>query len=101
MAEGRTAALLPEVLRWMDRLYVAAPGASLRAVDRRKALEVAALLGELRRARGGRRPCTLVDAAAGKAYVGLLAAQLVLVRGTGWWRWSATPAGPPWPAPWP
>jgi len=70
---------VPEVERWMERLYVAADGATLRREDRRKALEVAAMLAEIARAaRRGRGELTLVDAAAGKAYVGLLAAKLVL-----------------------
>jgi hypothetical protein len=70
-----------EVEQWLERLYIAAEGASLRLEDRRKAQEVAAMLGEIARAvaRVGRaRPLTLVDAAAGKSYVGLLAAELVL-----------------------
>jgi hypothetical protein len=68
-----------DVEHWMERLYVAAEGATLRREDRRKAVEVAALLAEIARAaRGGRGLLTLVDAAAGKAYVGLLAAKLVL-----------------------
>jgi hypothetical protein len=66
---------------WLDRLYVAAGGASLRAEDRRKARQVAALLDEvalaLRRC-GARNEVVLLDAAAGKSYVGLLAAKLVL-----------------------
>jgi hypothetical protein len=70
-----------EVERWLEALYVAAEGATLRAEDRRKAVEVAALLAEiaavLRRA-ARRRPFVLVDAAAGKSYVGLLAAKLLL-----------------------
>lgn len=60
---------------------MAAEGATLRAEDRRKAVEVAAMLGEIARAvrRASRdRPFSLVDAAAGKAYLGLLAAKLVL-----------------------
>ncbi|MBI5480107.1 MAG: methyltransferase [Deltaproteobacteria bacterium] len=70
-----------EVERWLNDLYVAAEGARLRAEDRRKAVEVAAMLDEVRLAlaRTARtREVTLVDAAAGKAYVGLLAARLVL-----------------------
>ncbi|HEY3352293.1 MAG TPA: methyltransferase [Polyangia bacterium] len=71
-----------EVEQWLDRLYIAAEGATLRAEDRRKAVEVAALLVEVERALGraarGAGALTLVDAAAGKSYVGLLAAQLVL-----------------------
>ncbi|HEY0715496.1 MAG TPA: methyltransferase [Polyangia bacterium] len=83
--------LLADVERWMDRLFVAAPGARLRTEDRRKAVEVAAMLLEVRRAaeRCGQRAdrteapgLTLVDAAAGKTYVGLLAAHLALRRGT-------------------
>jgi hypothetical protein len=65
----------------MDRLFVAAPGARLRQADQRKAVEVAALLIEIEAAVnrcGARAPLTLVDAAAGKTYVGLLAAELVL-----------------------
>jgi threonine dehydrogenase-like Zn-dependent dehydrogenase len=69
------------VAGWMERLYVAAEGASLRREDRRKAVEVAAMLAEIARVyqRAKRRePFVLVDAAAGKGYVGLLAAVLVL-----------------------
>lgn len=69
------------VEEWLDRLYIAAEGAGLRDQDRRKAVEVAAMLDEIERAsaRVSRRmPLTLVDAAAGKSYVGLLAAKLVL-----------------------
>ena len=67
--------------RWLERLYIAAEGARLRNEDRRKAREVAALLDEIGRGicRFSRRsPIVLVDAAAGKSYVGLLAAKLVL-----------------------
>lgn len=72
---------LADVERWLERLYVAADGATLRAEDRRKAVQVAALLLEIERAlaRVARsEPVLLVDAAAGKAYVGLLAARLLL-----------------------
>lgn len=71
---------LAEVEDLLDRLYIAAEGAGLRLEDRRKAPEVAALLEEVERAasRMSRRsPLLLVDAAAGKSYVGLLAARLV------------------------
>jgi hypothetical protein len=70
-----------EIEGWMDRLFVAAEGASLRQEDRRKAAEVAALLDEIRRVLTRTRrdhPPVLVDAAAGKSAVGLLAARLVL-----------------------
>ena len=70
-----------EVERWLDLLYVAADGAGLRQEDRRKALEVAAMLEEIERAvlrLSSRSPLVLVDAAAGKSYVGLLAAKLLL-----------------------
>jgi hypothetical protein len=69
-----------DVERWLDRLYVAAEGAKLRQEDLRKAVEVAAMLEEIARAAARlsrARPISLVDAAAGKAYVGLLAAPLV------------------------
>jgi hypothetical protein len=70
-----------DVRRWLDRLYIAAEGAGLRNEDRRKADEVAAMLVEVGQAvrRCPRRsPVVLLDAAAGKSYVGLLAAKLVL-----------------------
>ncbi len=73
--------LVADVERWLDSLYVAADGASLRAEDRRKARQVAAMLDEVARAaaRVSRRtPLVIVDAAAGKSYLGLLAAKLVL-----------------------
>lgn len=72
-----------EVETWLDRLYISADGAGLRLEDRRKAVEVAAILHEIERAARAfsrHRELTLVDAAAGKSYVGLLAAQLVFER---------------------
>jgi hypothetical protein len=72
---------LSDVETWLDRLYIAAEGAGLRQEDRRKAIEVSAMLEEVERAvsRFSRQAqLTLVDAAAGKSYVGLLAAKLVL-----------------------
>jgi hypothetical protein len=68
---------LDEVRAALHRHYIAAEGTALRDEDHRKAREVHALLGEI--ARLGRNPL-LVDAAAGKAYVGLLAADLLGVR---------------------
>jgi len=71
---------LPDVEHWLDLLYIAADGAGLRNEDFRKAREVAAMLDEIERAAGRfsrRSPLVLVDAAAGKSYVGLLAAKLV------------------------
>ena len=70
-----------EVARCLEAAYVAAEGATLRQEDRRKAVEVAAMLDEIGRAVARvskHRPLTLVDAAAGKSYVGLLAAKLLL-----------------------
>ncbi len=67
------------------RLYIAADGAGLRLEDRRKAREVAAILEEIERAIGRfsrRSSLVLVDAAAGKSYVGLLSAKLVLHPGS-------------------
>jgi hypothetical protein len=71
-------AQLDEILH---RLFIDAPATSLRDEDRRKSDEMAGLLAEVERA-VARRPTktdlVLVDAAAGKAYVGLLAAELIL-----------------------
>lgn len=71
---------IEEIEAWLDRLYIAAEGATLREEDRRKAIEVAAILDEVARAArrlSRQKPILLVDAAAGKSYVGLLAAKLV------------------------
>jgi hypothetical protein len=76
-------ALRAEVERWLDLLYIHADGAGLRQEDLRKAIEVAAMLEEIERAAARvshRTPIVLVDAAAGKSYVGLLAAKLVFER---------------------
>jgi len=67
---------LAEVEQWMQRLYVDAEGAGLRQEDRRKAVEVTAMLVEIARA-GARDGAVLVDAASGKGYVGLLASLLL------------------------
>jgi len=76
-----SAVTVADVEHWLDAAYIAADGAGLRDEDRKKAVEVAALLDEVARAVGRRSrqaPLVLVDAAAGKSYVGLLAAKLVL-----------------------
>lgn len=65
----------------LHRLFIDAPATSLRDEDRRKSDEMAGLLVEVERAvarRATKDELVLVDAAAGKAYVGLLAAELVL-----------------------
>lgn len=62
------------VERALHALFIAADGAGLRREERSKARQVAALLDELARVAGPGR--LVVDAAAGKAYVGLLAAAL-------------------------
>jgi hypothetical protein len=67
--------LLINVERALQRLYL--DGHNLRDEDRKKARELAALLGELSRI--GRRGL-VVDAAAGHAYAGLVAAELVGVE---------------------
>ena len=72
---------LSDVEEWLERLYVAAEGAALRREDRRKACEVAAMLEEVEQAVSRfshRSSLLLVDAAAGKSYVGIMAAKLVL-----------------------
>lgn len=67
--------ITPEAVeRALHDLFIAAEGTSLRREDRKKVVEVAALLGELSRLR---RTSLLVDAAAGKAYIGLLSAALL------------------------
>jgi hypothetical protein len=61
------------------RLYIGVEGTSLRKEDRKKATEVLSFLGEIERVLGAsRKRLTLVDAAAGKAYLGLLTAELLL-----------------------
>lgn len=75
--------LVADVEHWLNEIYVAAEGASLRQEDRRKARQVAAILDELQLAIGrfSRRAALLiVDAAAGKSYIGLLAAKLLIER---------------------
>ncbi|HEY1088220.1 MAG TPA: methyltransferase [Archangium sp.] len=58
----------------LQSMFIDAPGTTLRKEDLKKAVEVAALLTELDRL-DKRAP--LVDVAAGKAYVGLLAVELL------------------------
>jgi Methyltransferase domain len=58
----------------LQAIFIAVEGTSLRREDRKKAVELAALLSELSSLGKGR---LLVDAAAGKAYVGVLAAELL------------------------
>ena len=72
---------LADVENLLHRLYIAESSAALRIEDRRKAAEVAAMIEEIERmlARfSKKKPFTLVDAAAGKSYVGLLSAKLLL-----------------------
>jgi hypothetical protein len=61
--------------------WIGAPGTRLRDEDRKKVVELGPLLGELGPALG-KRVRVLVDAAAGKGYVGLLAAKLLLAPGS-------------------
>ena len=58
----------------LQATFIAAEGTSLRREDRKKAVEVAALLNELARLGKDR---LLVDVAAGKSYLGLLAVELL------------------------
>jgi hypothetical protein len=72
---------LTAVQEALHRLYIGAPGASLRKEDHKKSAELVGLLAEIEHAVAGTkssRPIHLVDAAAGKAYVGLLAAEFFL-----------------------
>lgn len=62
----------------LHRLWIGDPAASLRKSDQKKAIEVACLLDELELALSRRTQNAqhlLVDAAAGKSYVGILAAE--------------------------
>lgn len=65
---------LHQVQQALHALFIGVQGTSLRKEDLKKAEETTALLQEL--ARVGKDP-RLVDAAAGRAYVGLLAAHLL------------------------
>ena len=72
---------LIDVEKLLHRLYIAESSAALRAEDRRKATEIAAMMDEIARMIGRfskKKPFTLVDAAAGKSYVGLIAAKILL-----------------------
>jgi len=78
-----------QVAATLDELFIdAGPGCRLRREDLQKAAELAPLLAEVARAatHGSGRPGVLVDAAAGKSAVGLLAAELVLAARRRAWR---------------
>lgn len=62
------------VERLLQAMFIDAPGAGLRKEDLKKSVEVSAFLSELGHV--GRKG-TLVDVAAGKAYLGLLAVELL------------------------
>lgn len=67
---------LDEVRSALHRLFIAADSAKLRREDEQKCRELAPLLGHLGRIKKGAH---LVDAAAGKASVGLVAAELLAI----------------------
>ena len=71
---------LAELRVFIRRLYIPDPTASLRVEEEKKCLELAGFLGEVHRliaGRGGRaRALTVVDAAAGKGYLGVAIASL-------------------------
>lgn len=64
----------------IERAYIAAPGATLRREDRKKVVELAGLLRVVARVlpKSAGRPLGIVDAAAGKGYVGVATAALVM-----------------------
>jgi len=70
---------LAQVEEALHRLFIEAEGTGLRKEDRKKAAEITALLAEIERVLGARRPgpVRIVDAAAGKAYIGLLAVEFI------------------------
>ncbi|MCK9461659.1 MAG: SAM-dependent methyltransferase [Proteobacteria bacterium] len=65
---------LEEIRDALQRLFIGAEGCGLRTEDEKKCVEVRAMFAELGRVRKGG---LLVDAAAGKAPVGLVAAELL------------------------
>lgn len=64
----------------LHRIWIGESEARLRKEDAKKARELVGLLDEVRRRlpSNSKRPVTLIDAAAGKSYVGLLAAEFLL-----------------------
>jgi hypothetical protein len=68
--------MLEGVREAMLRLFIAAEGVTLRKEDEQKSREVAAMLERLARIKRGAH---VVDAAAGKASVGLVAAELLSI----------------------
>jgi predicted RNA methylase len=70
-----------QISRVLHRLFIGAPGAGLRDEDRCKLREMQGLLAEIAAAvahRSRQHKLFMVDAAAGKSVVGLLAAELIL-----------------------
>lgn len=75
-----------EVETALHRLYIRAGGTALRVEEHKKVSELLGFLAEVQRAVQATRKdrtFTLVDAAAGKAYVGMLAAELFLAERRG------------------
>lgn len=70
----RVGLALEDVRAAIHRLFIASDSATLRKEDEQKSREVTALVARLSKLR---RDCHLVDAAAGKASVGLVAAELL------------------------
>lgn len=77
---------LAEIETLLHAAWVVDPAAGLRADDRRKAAQLAALIPEILRLRGGRGrgPGTLMDAAAGRGPVGLAAALALRADARAW-----------------
>lgn len=70
-----------QISRILHRLFIGAPGAGLRDEDRCKLRQMQGLLAEIAAAvtrRSRQQKLVMVDAAAGKSVVGLLAAELIL-----------------------
>ncbi|MGE3840139.1 MAG: methyltransferase [Vicinamibacterales bacterium] len=75
-----TSVTVAEVERWLHALYIGDETACLRKEERQKAIQIAAILREVALAANRlsqRSRLTLVDVAAGKSYLGLLAAKLL------------------------
>lgn len=71
---------LSDIRAALHRIWIAEEGTRLRREDEKKAEELVGLLPEIERRipTNDKRPVTLLDAAAGKSYVGLLAAEFLL-----------------------
>lgn len=73
---------LGEVEAALHRIWIRAPDTRIRKEDKKKARELVGFLDEVRRRlpRSPKRAVTILDAAAGKSYLGFLAAEFLLAE---------------------